>query len=107
MGKDFLHRLYGTEPKKTWDENSIRIEASKYLNVIDFRKNNEYVYKLAQKLGILNDIISNMEKPNKWDVNKVTEESKKYKTRMDFKNNNRGAYNAAIRLGIMDQLYPH
>ena len=107
MGKDFLHRLYGTEPKKTWDENSIRIEASKYSNVIDFRKNNEYVYKLAQKLGILNDIISNMEKPNKWDVNKVTEESKKYKTRMDFKNNNRGAYNAAIRLGIMDQLYPH
>jgi hypothetical protein len=106
LGKNFLHDLYGTTLKQEWNVDKIRQVASQYDKLSDFKKNNEYAYKLAKSLGILDDVSKDMIKHKKWDIDSVTKESKKYTTKMDFKKGSRGAYNVAVNLKILNQLFP-
>lgn len=88
----------------------MKIEALKYNNRTDFTQKSNWAYKVAVKLGILDEICVHMEVlwEKKWhNPEIVLMEALKYRTRRDFIKTNGGAYNAARRLGILEEVCRH
>lgn len=106
FGKEFLNNFYGSVSKISWTPELLKKEAQKYKNRLEFLKGSESAYKAAQRQGILDDLIKDMEPDFIWDEEKVRQEASKYNTRMDFKNGSKTAYRYALKLGILDELIP-
>lgn len=106
FGSDFINKFYGNQPKSKWTQDALQKEVSKYKTRIEFLKGNPSAYKAAERKGILQDIIKDLEQDFQWDQDKVERESKKYQTRMDFKKGSKTAYNYALKWDLLDKLIP-
>jgi hypothetical protein len=106
FGSKFIHDFYGTTPKIMWTPELIKQEASKYKSRLDFLRGSESAYKAAERQGIIQDIIKNLEPDFKWTPDLVKKEGQKYSSRMDFKKNNNTAYRYAVKWGLLDELIP-
>jgi len=106
LGSKFINDFYGSTANIMWTLDLLKKEASKYKTRLDFLRGSESAYKAAERQGILQDLLKDMEPDFQWTEDKVREESKKYKTRMDFKKGSKTAYNYAIKWGILDDLIP-
>ena len=94
-----------------WTEKRIIEEAKKFNNRTEFNRKCNGGYKMAIRLGIIDDIFPShqgrrvMKSPEKWTVSSLKEISKKYDYRSDFEKDNKNAYNAACVYGIVDLLF--
>jgi predicted GIY-YIG superfamily endonuclease len=106
LGSDYINQFFGSTPKTKWTPELLKKEASKYKTRIEFLRGNLSAYKAAERQGVLDDILKNLEPDFKWDIEKVTQEAQKYKTRMDFKKGSSTAYKYAVKWKIIDDLIP-
>jgi hypothetical protein len=105
-GKEFINNFYGSTPKIRWSPELLRKEADKYNTRLEFLRGSESAYKAAQRQGILNDLIKDMEPDFEWNEDSVRKEAQKYNTRMEFKQGSKTAYNYALKWGMLDELIP-
>ncbi len=106
----FNFKLQKNGRKVIWTRKAIKNEAKKYKHRNEFNKNSSSAYKIASKLGILNDVCKHMiKKPRKikWTKLNIKDEAIKYHTRMEFKTNARGAYQLACDLKVLDEICNH
>lgn len=109
---------YNVSLKKKWinqwlpKTNTIRTdqelleEAKSYTNINDLRKNNNSLYCLIQKRGLLQHTkLKYIRK--KWTDEKVKEVAVCYNTRYDFQKGCKGAYNYALKHKMLDILFPN
>ena len=81
-------------------------EAKSYTNINDLRKNNNSLYCLIQKRGLLQHTkLKYIRK--KWTDEKVKEVAVCYNTRYDFQKGCKGAYNYALKHKMLDILFPN
>jgi hypothetical protein len=106
FGSKFIHDFYGTTPKIMWTPELLKKESSKYKTRLEFQRGSASAYRAAQRMGVLDDIVKDMEPDFMWTEDKVREEAKKYDTRMEFKKGSKTAYKYALKWGILDELIP-
>ncbi len=106
FGSKFIHDFYGSVPNIVWTPELLKKESSKFRTRLEFQRGSASAYRAAQRMGVLDDIVKDMEPDFMWTEDKVREEAKKYKTRMDFKKGSKTAYNYALKWGILDELIP-
>jgi predicted GIY-YIG superfamily endonuclease len=106
LGSNFINNFYGSTPKIKWTPDLLKQEASKYKSRLDFLRGSESAYKAAERQGILQDLIKNLEPDFKWTPDLVKKEGQKYSSRMEFKKNNSTAYKYAVKWGLLDDILP-
>jgi hypothetical protein len=94
--------------KRTWTDDEIRQEASKYNSVSDFRKYAKNAMDAAVNHGIYDEVSSHMNRAyTDWTKDMVWKEALKYKTRSEFMNGNYAAYQQAHVKGWVDDVTSH
>ena len=106
FGSKFINDFYGSTGKINWTPELLKKESSKYNTRLEFQRGSASAYRAAQRMGVLDDIVKDMEPDFIWTEDKVREEAKKYNTRMDFKKGSKTAYKYALKWGILDELIP-
>jgi len=106
LGSKFINDFYGSKMKIKWTPELLKKEAEKYKTRLDFLRNSESAYKAAQRQGILQDLIKDMEPEFSWTEDLVKDEGRKYSTRMDFKKANPTAYKYAVKWKLLDNILP-
>jgi len=89
-----------------WTEERLRQEAMKYSSRNEFSKANQYAYRRALDLGIL-DELGFPNKLGKWTREAIFAEAKKYSSKSEFLSKNRYAVLAARKMGVYDQACSH
>jgi predicted GIY-YIG superfamily endonuclease len=89
--------------KDKWTCERLLEEAQKYPNRTVFKKKNQYAYKKAKQLGILDGVLPIRARQSKWTKEKIAEEAKKFGSRKALKLGSKGAYNAAQRMGMLTE----
>ena len=80
----------------------------KYNKLLDFRKEEQNIYRTCIKQGWLDEISTHMEKSEKWNsIEKCNVESLKYDIKSHFKKLCSGAYDACLRNGWIDIVCSH
>jgi predicted GIY-YIG superfamily endonuclease/cytochrome c553 len=110
-GKDFLtdvtKNLIKVQIKLTDEE--LQDIASKYINKMDFIKNEPRAYSQAKRRGddIFNKITNHMIiQKIKWPDDMLEKESKKYKSRSEFSKGNPSAYVTSKNRKLLDKFFP-
>ena len=91
-----------------WNDDRIRVEASKFTTRSEFKKNRNVAWKLAQKIGsiFLNDICKHMKYVRiYWTNEMLLREALKYNTRTEFCRGNGSAYNLTLIRGIQEEVW--
>ena len=103
---DLLDHL--KKDKRTWTDDEIRQEASKYNTIKDFSEKSLQAYYAAQSHGIYDEVTKHMERAyTDWTKDMVWKEALNYKTRSEFQDNNGAAYQAAQKNGWIDDVTSH
>ena len=106
LGSKFINDFYGTTPKVKWTPELLKKEVQKYNTRLEFLRGSESAYKAAQRQGILQNLIKDMQPDFQWTEDNVREESKKYKKRSEFKKGSPTAFKYAYKWGILNDLFP-
>ena len=96
--------------KGKWNKKTILVDAKKYLSKSTWNKNSSGAYEAAKKIGIFDEAVKHMVKPDmkqKWTKDNVHKEAKKYKFKSDFNDKAVGAYGAAKKNGWFDEVTAH
>jgi predicted GIY-YIG superfamily endonuclease len=103
---DLLDHL--KKDKRTWTDDEIRQEASKYKTISDFRNYARNAMDAAINHGIYDEVTKHMERAyTEWTKDMVWKEALNYKTRSEFQDNNGAAYQAAQKNGWIDDVTSH
>ena len=99
------------KPSGYWTVERVKEAALFFKAKNEFRLKASYVYKVASKMNILDEVCSHMtakKVPNNyWTESNIKLEAKKYKTRSQFLKGKPGAYRSAICTGILDNICMH
>jgi hypothetical protein len=94
--------------KSKWNTENLKVEALKYTLRSLFKRENSSAYKMAKKLGVLEEICSHMDVVRKrWTDQEILEAAKPFSTRKQFQNGNRKAYELAHRRELLDEACVH
>lgn len=100
-----------------WTEKRIIEEAKKFNNRTEFNRKCNGGYKMAIRLGIIDDIFPSHQgrrvmkspkkpgRPSRWTKEKIIEEGRKYNTRLEFQKSCISGYLNAVRSGCLDEIF--
>lgn len=101
------HMIELKKPNGYWTYNKIEKIALNYTIKLEFKKENAFLYKKAQKNGWLDDICKHMLKNKDWTYSNIQNEALKYKSRSEFQKNSGAAYTKAYRNEWLDDICKH
>lgn len=90
-------------PAKKWNRETVALEAQKYSSRRQFKLGSAGAYKVALKLGIVDNICAHMTTRN-WSETEVVALASRYRTLKDFREENKGAYLSAMRGGYLKKV---
>ena len=92
-----------------WNLENLKKEALKYNTEKDFIKFSNSAYQTARRLGVLDQILSHVQRNvrRKYTKEEITQEALKYKTRNAFKIGSFPYYRAALKYGWIDDVTQH
>jgi len=94
--------------QKSWDRNSVFLDAKKYATRSDWNKASYGAVLAAKRLGIYEAATAHMpRKKKKWTEESILAEAKKHESRSEWIKNSSGSYEAAKRLGCLDAATRH
>jgi hypothetical protein len=89
------------EQNEKWSEDRLRDIAAEYNDIADLRKNNIRAYHAMRRLGLYDELTSNMNKPNSYSDEDIEKEARKFDTIKDFRFQSPNFYSYAKRRGLM------
>ena len=106
------HMEHKQKPTRYWNNETCKVEASKYKTRKEFRENNTTAYNVSKSCGYLDDICQHMElskyKPmGYWTHDNCKLEALKYDNMTDFSKKSQGAYISAKKGGFIKNITNH